>query len=127
MKSKKLIKHLISCLLFTLIPLVATGNDDYEIDGLIIDQAITPVGHAFYDDFINGWEPPNFSGSILVRERPDKFSGSIVFVEVNDESVYESRLGFRSIGIEDKALEAREYVKQYIRETNEVMKELEAY
>jgi len=110
-----------------MIPLAVTSNDDYEIDGLIIDQAITPVGHAFYDDFINGWEPPNFSGSILVRERPDKFSGSIVFVEVNDESVYESRLGFRSIGIEEKALEAREYVKKYIHESKEAMKELEAY
>ncbi len=118
----------ITTLLFVLFlaPPLISANPDLTIDGLIHDQVISRVGQLFYESFVSGWDVPEFDGNITVHERPDNFAGNVIWVEVNDISVYESRIGFRPNGIEDKAMEARELIEHYILEHKKVLQQLES-
>jgi len=108
-----------------LAPPLISANPDVTIDGLIHDQVISRVGQLFYESFVSGWDVPEFDGYITIHERPDNFAGNVIWVEVNDISVYESRIGFRPTGIEDKAMEARELIQNYISEHKQALQQLE--
>ena len=99
--------------------------EDVLIDGLVSDQVISRVGQLFYDDLMSGWELPVFSGNIAVKERPDNFSGNMVWIEVNNEVVFESRVGFIPSLIEEKAQEARQIIEKYILDNNDSLHDLE--
>ena len=114
-------------LLLTLLLLPASifASSDLTIDGIINDQVISRVGQLFYEDFVSGWTPPKFEGYLTIKERPDNFAGNVIWIEVNDIIVYEARVGFRPNGIEDKALEARTIVEDYLLENDDILQELE--
>ncbi len=107
------------------IPNVVAADQDVLIDGLITDQVISRVGQLFYDELLNGWEPPYFPGNISVRERPDNISGNVVWIEIDNDVVFEDRVGFVANAIDAKALDAREKIESYIFENKEALKGLE--
>lgn len=102
-----------------------SADTDVSIDGLIHDQVISRVGQLFYEDLVNAWQPPVFDGSITVHERPDSYAGNVIWVEVNDVTIYEARIGFRPNGIEEKAQEARSLLMRYLLEHKQILQELE--
>jgi curli production assembly/transport component CsgE len=110
-----------------LLPLLAFAQAHFEIDGLVIDQTVSRVGHLFYEQLIDGWETPAQSGVIIVRERPDIFAGNMVSVEVNDSIVFEDRVGFRSSGIEEKAQQARSLLESYLQQNKDALRDLGGY
>lgn len=106
-------------------PSVGGATQDVLIDGLITDQVISRVGQLFYDDLLNGWAPPYYEGNITVRERPDNFSGNVLWIEIDNNIIYEDRVGFVASTIDIKVQDARERIEQYISEYNEAFQELD--
>ena len=104
---------------------LSKAAEDVLIDGLISDQVISRVGQLFYDNLVGGWELPVFSGNISVKERPDNFSGNVVWIEIDNEVVFESRVGFIPSLIEEKAQEARQIIEKYILDNNDSLHDLE--
>ena len=120
-----ILKKCVLIIVFICLPKSVWPADDVLIDGLISDQVITRVGQLFYDSLVNGWQPPAFSGNIAVKERPDNFSGNMLWIEVDNEVVFESRVGFIPTSIEEKAQEARQIVEKYISDNNDSLQDLE--
>ena len=119
------LKKCVLIIVFICSPGRAWSVNDVIIDGLISDQVITRVGQLFYDSLVNGWQPPVFSGNIAVKERPDNFAGNILWIEVDNEVVFESRVGFIPTLIEEKAQEARQIIEKYISDNNDSLQDLE--
>lgn len=65
-----------------------------EIEGLVIDQTLTKIGHDFYSLFYAQWELPVPVGeyTVVVRERPGRGIGALIAVEANDNTVVEMPL-----------------------------------
>lgn len=107
--------------------LTAKAGSDIEIGGLVVDQTFSRIGHLFYQELMDGWDPPNQADTITIRELPDLFAGNIVSIEVNDNIVFQDRIGSRPSGIEEKAKDARTLLEKYLQQNKEAMQELEVY
>lgn len=110
-----------------MLSLVATAGTDIEIGGLIVDQTLSRVGLLFYEELINGWDVPDQSATITIYERPDIRAGNIIWIEVNDEVVFQDRIGTRPSGIEEKAQIARDALELYFQQNKDALQELEVY
>lgn len=119
-------RYVVGPLLLTL-SLVVAAEPNFEIGGLVIDQTLSRVGHLFYEELINGWDVPDYAGTIIVRERPDIFAGNIVWIEVNDDIVFQERVGTRPGGIEEKAQAARALLELYLQQNKDALRDLEVY
>lgn len=119
-------RYILSILLLTL-PLVASSSSDVEINGLVVNQTLSRVGHLFYEELVNGWEVPSQVGTITVRERPDLIAGNVVWIEIDDNIVFQERLGTRTEGIEEKAQTARAAIELYVKQKKEALRGLEIY
>lgn len=108
-------------------PYVTGVAQDFEIEGLILDQTISPAGHLFYDALIDGWDMSKNTSPISVHELPDIIRGNLIWVEIEDVMVYRERLGMRPTDIEEKALSARSSVSSYIKQKDETSRQLEIY
>lgn len=121
-------KYVYTSLLLILLSLGALAKDPiFEIGGLIVDQTLTPPGHLFYEELTAGWEPSSPSSVITVKERPDRMGGNIIWIDVDDEVVFEEQVGLRSNGIAEKALEARTIVESYLHSKVEALRGLDFY
>ncbi len=103
------------------------GAQEFTIEGLVVDQTISRIGHLFYDALVEGWDIPENTGVISVHERPDIFAGNIIWVEIDDTIIFQDRVGTRMTGIEEKAEAARQYLNVYIQMQEESLQELEVY
>ena len=110
-----------------MLSLGAIAKTDIEIGGLIVDQTLSRVGLLFYEELINGWDVPDQSVTITVHERPDIRAGNVIWIEVNDEIVFQDRVGTRPNGIEEKAQAARELLESYLQQKKDALRELEVY
>lgn len=104
----------------------ALSGSQFEISGLIDDQTISRFGHVFYEELIKGWEVPN-NVTIVLREFPDAVVGNVVWIEVNDETVFRDKIGTRQAGIEEKAQAARALLEVYLKKKKEALQGLEVY
>lgn len=125
--SNRIAKRYSLGILLLALSLAASAQPNFEIGGLIVDQTLSRVGHLFYEELINGWEVPDQTGTITVRERPDIFAGNIVWIEINDNIVFQDRIGTRPSGIEEKAQSARALLELYIQQHKDALQELEIY
>ncbi|WP_442497798.1 CsgE family curli-type amyloid fiber assembly protein [Methylobacter sp. sgz302048] len=107
--------------------LAVAVEPQFEVGGLVVDQTMSRIGHLFYEELINGWEVPDDIGTITVYERPDIFAGNIIWVEINDNIVFQDRVGTRPNGIEEKALAARALLELYIQQRKDALRGLEIY
>jgi curli production assembly/transport component CsgE len=89
------------------------GAEEFVLEGIVVDQTISRVGHLFYDALVANWEVPNDIGVITVRERPNAFTGNIIAVDVNNTVVFQNRMGTRAVGIEEKAISVRQIIIEY--------------
>jgi curli production assembly/transport component CsgE len=121
------VKHPIFGILLLMLSLVAVAEPNFEIGGLVVDQTLSRVGHLFYEELINGWDVPVDVGTITVRERPDIIAGNLVWIEINDDIIYQERVGFRTSGIEEKAQAARTLAEFYIQQNKEALRDLGGY
>jgi len=101
----------------------------FEVGGLMVDQTLSPVGHLFYEQLVDayGLDISAATPTITVRERPDTFAGNVIWIEVDDNVVYEDRVGTRFSGVEEKAQAARAQLEAYLLQHKQTLKELERY
>jgi len=91
-------------------------SDNIEIDGLIIDQTITKIGHEFYENFYTLWEaPPEIKDySIYIIEKVTMLSTSQVWINVDDMTIFQIILKPRAEEIEEAVKTGLEITLQFL-------------
>ncbi|MCB2408992.1 curli production assembly/transport protein CsgE [Hymenobacter lucidus] len=87
-----------------------------EIEGLVMDQTITKVGHDFYDAFYSLWEAPAEAGdfTIIIHEKPARGTSTLISVEVNENELLELPLQPKAEVIEETATYASEVATDFL-------------
>ncbi|RPD47785.1 hypothetical protein DNI29_10100 [Hymenobacter sediminis] len=98
-----------------------------EIEGLVMDQTITKVGHDFYDEFFTKWDPPADMGdyTIVIREKPARGTSTLISVEVNDNELLELPLQPRAEVIEEMAAYALDAAVGFLQQARSQSNQLE--
>jgi len=99
-----------------------------EAEGLVLDQAISKIGHDFYDLFYGAFEAPPGSSefTVLIGERPGRGNNSLLVLTVNDQELIETPLPTRFDQQEELVSQAVEIAKGYLIEAQNVSRQLEA-
>lgn len=98
-----------------------------EIEGLIVDQTLSKVGHDFYDIFYSQFEAPAGSGDYVVTiiEKPGRGTSTLITVSVNDNDLLEMPLQPKPEYVEAVAAEAINIVTSFLQEAGNVSQQLE--
>ncbi|WP_165903807.1 CsgE family curli-type amyloid fiber assembly protein [Hymenobacter gummosus] len=98
-----------------------------EIEGLIVDQTITKVGHDFYDVFYTHWEAPAGATdfTVTLRERPARGTATLVTLEVNDTELLEMPLQPKFDVVEAAAQEAVAVAQDFLIRSQTVKNQLD--
>ncbi len=106
------------CIICLFVTVQAIQAADTEIDGLLIDNTQTRIGHEFYRNFSLFWQPPQKDGvedyTIVIAERASAQWGSWIWISVNEKRVYQKVLQPRSAEIEQASAEAAAAVRRYL-------------
>lgn len=99
---------------------------DIEIEGLIVDQTQTKIGHDFYDLFYSNWQPPENFGdyTIVIEEKPLPQLGTQVTIKINDNEIFQQILQPRYDVIEAMAQYGVELSFNYIQNYEAIQKQL---
>ena len=99
---------------------------DIEIEGLIVDQTQTKIGHDFYDLFYSNWQPPDNFGdyTIVIEEKPLPQLGTQVTIKINDNEIFQQILQPRYDVIESMAQYGVELSFNYIQNYEAIQKQL---
>ncbi len=102
------------------------SSKDIEIEGLIVDQTQSKVGHDFYDLFYSNWQPPDNFGdyTIIIEEKPLPQLGTQVTIKINDNEVFQQILQPRYDVIEATAQYGVELAFNYIQNYQAIQKQL---
>ncbi len=111
---RKIVFGVILFFVFLLSPIIWAQSKDIEIDGLIMDQTMTKMGHDFANNFTLFWEVAT-GYNIVIDEQADFRAGSWVSLLLNGNLVFKALLRPNPEEIEALAKEA----------VNEVAKALE--
>lgn len=84
------------------------------IDGLVVDETVTRIGHDFYDVFYGAWKPPPGAANYTIRiqEQPAPGLGTRVLLLLNDEVLFQLQLQPRYDVIEELGKAAAAYTRQ---------------
>ncbi|WP_165699350.1 CsgE family curli-type amyloid fiber assembly protein [Hymenobacter jejuensis] len=98
-----------------------------EIEGLVIDQTVSKIGHDFYDVFFGQWDPPSDLGdfTVVVREKPGRGNNTLVSVEVNESELLELPLPPRYEDIEAAALYSMSVAVDFLVNSRNISQQLE--
>lgn len=110
---------------FLLSPIIWAQSKDIEIDGLIMDQTKTKMGHDFANNFTLSWESAATGYNIVIEEQADFQTGSWISIEVNGNLVFKAALRPNPDAIEDLVKEAVESLNDYLFNLSKVSKALE--
>lgn len=93
-----------------------------EAEGLVLDQALTKLGHDFYDLFYSAFEaPPGSTGyTVLVGERPGRGNSSLMVLTVNEQELLELPLPTRLDQMEELVAETVDVAQGYLAEAQRV-------
>lgn len=100
--------------------------NDIEIEGLIVDQTQTKLGHDFYDIFYKNWQPPKNAGNftIIIEEKPLPQLGTQVTIKVNDNDVFQQILQPRYDVIEQLAEYGVQLCTNYVINYQQIQRQL---
>jgi curli production assembly/transport component CsgE len=79
-------------LMLLLCPSIWAQSRDIEIDGLIMDQTKTKVGHDFAHNFSLTWETAETGYNMIITDQADPLRGSWILIKVNDILVFKALL-----------------------------------
>jgi curli production assembly/transport component CsgE len=98
-----------------------------EAEGLVLDQALTKLGHDFYDLFYSAFEAPpgstNFT--VLIGERPGRGNSSLVVLTVDEQELLETPLPTRLDQMEELVAETVAIAQDYLAEAQRMSSLLE--
>ena len=104
------------------------AGDDFEIQGLIIDETRTKLGRDFYEIFFRKWIPPQNAGDdfiIKIKELPSFGRFARVTVEVSDHKLSERSLNPRIDIIELQANASIREARNYLSARSRLSSDLE--
>lgn len=110
---------------FLLSPIVWAQSTDVEIDGLVMDQTKTKIGHDFANNFTLSWETAATGYNIIIDEQVDFLAGSWVSIEINGNLVFKALLKPNPDMLEDLAKEAVADCNQFLADQNAANENLE--
>lgn len=98
-----------------------------ELDGLILDETLTKIGHDFYKYFNDHWNAPEGATNytIYISEKLMPGMGNLVIVKIDERKVFENRITPRDYVIEQTAKYATNRTKAYLRQYELIQKQLE--
>ena len=98
-----------------------------ESQGLVLDQALSKLGHDFYDQFYHQFEAPPGSTdyTIIITELPARANSVLVVIRVNNTDLEEIPLPTRTDQLEEVANAAVEMVTDFLRQAQNVSRQLE--
>lgn len=99
-----------------------------ESQGLVLDQAVTKLGHDFYDQFYGTFEAPMgiTDYNIVVAERPARGNSALVVLTVNDTELLEMPLPTRTDQMEEIVAAAVETAQEFLQEALNTSRQLES-
>lgn len=99
-----------------------------ESQGLVLDQAVTKLGHDFYDQFYGTFEAPMgvMNYNIVVTERPARGTSSLVVLTVNDAELLELPLPTRADQMEEIVAAAVETAQEFLQDALNTSRQLES-
>ena len=99
-----------------------------ESQGLVLDQAVSKLGHDFYDQFYSTFEAPLGVAdyNIIIIERPARANSSLVAVSVNDSELLELPLPTRADQMEEVVAAAVEAARGFLFEALNNSRQLES-
>ena len=99
-----------------------------ESQGLVLDQAVSKLGHEFYDQFYSTFEAPMgvTDYNIVIIERPARGNSSLVAVSVNDSELLELPLPTRTDQMEEVVAAAVETARGFLFEALSNSRQLES-
>lgn len=106
-------------------PILEAQASDVEIDGLIIDQTKSKLGHDFANNFSLSWETVATEYNIVIDEQSDFRAGSWVSIEINENLVFKALLKPNAEEIEKLAKEAVADSNEFLTSQNEATRNLE--
>ena len=95
-------------------PEAETDIAGIALSGLMVDETRTPHGRDFYDVFYSQWEAPDaqINYTVTIREQPGRGRGTIIMVEVNNQTTFRSQLQPRYEEVERAAEQAVQNTQQ---------------
>lgn len=94
---------------------VARADEEDEMMGFVVDDAISHVGHDFYYAFTERLRATSrMDFNLVVRERPDPRWGSLITVEYQQRVIYRRFLPPNTVDLQETASEAADLVKGQI-------------
>ena len=99
-----------------------------ESQGLVLDQAVSKLGHDFYDQFYSTFEAPMGVAdyNIIIIERPGRANSSLVALSVNDSELLELPLPTRADQMEDIVAAAVETARGFLAQELNNSRQLES-
>ncbi len=99
-----------------------------ESQGLVLDQAITKLGHDFYDEFYSKFEEPMGASSytIVIGEKPGRSNSNLVLLTVNDAELLELPLPTRADQMQEVVAAAVQTAQGYLQEELNNSRQLES-
>ncbi len=100
--------------------------DELEIDGLILDETRSKLGHDFYEYFYNAWVAPQEAKDfiITIRELPARGRVAQIAIEINDQTLVKRFLQPRSELIENLAVHLVEVAKNHLTKMENLKQEI---
>jgi hypothetical protein len=100
--------------------------DELLSEGLLLNHTITPIGQRFYKDFVANWSAPKDlkDYTIVITERFNPQWGSIVWISVDDNVIFQRSLSARNVLMEDLIQQAVSTVERYLFQ-REILKKLQ--
>jgi curli production assembly/transport component CsgE len=99
-----------------------------ESKGLVLDQAVTKLGHDFYDQFYGTFEAPMgvVDYNIVIAERPARGNSALVVLTVNDAELLELPLPTRADQMEEIVAAAVETAQGFLQDALNTSRQLES-
>lgn len=106
----------------------ARQEGSLESQGLVLDQAITKLGHDFYDQFYTSFEAPLGASSytIIIAEKPGRANSNLVVLAVNNADLLELPLPTRAEQMEEIVAAAVQTAQGFLQEELNNSRQLES-
>lgn len=104
-----------------------TEKNNLGINGLIVDETESKIGHDFYDAFFSDWQAPKTMTdyTITISEKPLPRLGTQITILINDNPVFKSFVQPRFEIIEELARQGAATAYSYLENYTEIQKQLQ--
>lgn len=102
------------------------ASTDIELEGFIVDDTHSKLGHDFYDLFYLNYSPPEDlrKHTIIISELPVPGSGTRITISVEDQQIFQQFIQPRNDQVEELADYAVQLTQSYLMNYEQIQKQL---